>query len=77
MANPTRWQPPPTLNIAAVLSSSSGSGSSSNSHLRDDAEFIDLTPTNTARTPVAYEDSRLLASQSISPSDNSQFPQEQ
>ena len=48
-------------------------GSSSNSHLRDDAQFIDFTPTNTARTPAAREDLGLLASQPNSPSDNSQF----
>ena len=73
--NPTRWQLPPTPTAAAALSSSPASGSSSNSHLRDDAQFIEFTPlpTNTARTPVAHEDSRLLASQPNSPSDRSQF----
>jgi len=47
----------------------------SNSHLPDDAQIIDVIPlpTNTAHTPVAQEDLRLLGSQPNSPSDHSQF----
>jgi len=69
--NSNRWQPPPN----ARPPSGSGSGSSSSSHHRDDAQFIEFTPlpTSTARTPVALEDSRLLESNPIPPSDHSQF----
>ena len=75
--NPTRWQQ------AATSDTERGRGTEQllwfklelerlNSHLRDDAQFIDFTPTN-ARTPAAHEDPRLLASQPNSSSDNSQF----
>jgi hypothetical protein len=43
----------------------------SNSHLRDDADAQIIDSTNTARTPVAHQDLRLLGSQPNSTSDHS------